>query len=181
MTFGKISLLAVGFLCAMALGVWIGPYVTDRGGMVNAPAAQVAQQTAAAAQPSGVAHPSAAVVKSRQAAARGVAPPMETPLETKAVISLSAPELHTRMKPLLNEGADLNRAVEGFGDAEQFAAVAHAARNTEIPFALLKHRVLTEGKTLTAAILELKPGVNAAIEANRAQAEAKSDIATLAG
>jgi len=166
----------VGFLGAMALGVWIGPYVTDRGAMVKTPAAQVAQPSAAVAQLSAVTRPSA-VVKSRPAAAPRVAPP----LETTAVISLSAPELHTRLKPLLNEGADLNRAAEGFGDAEQFAAVAHAARNTEIPFVLLKHRVLTEHKTLTAAIRELKPDINALIEANRAQAEAKSDIAALAG
>src|SRR6266851_5790772 len=103
MTFGKVSVLAVGFLGAMALGVWIGPYVTDRGAMVKTPAAQFAQPSAAVAQPSAVTRPSAAVVKSRPAAAPRVAPP----LETTAVISLSAPELHTRLKPLLNEGADL--------------------------------------------------------------------------
>jgi len=177
MTFGKLSALVVGFLGAMALGVWIGPYVTDRGEIVNTPVTEVGRPSVGAAQPSAVAQPSAAAVKSRPAAARRAA----TPLAKAAMISPSAPKLQSRLKPLLNEGADLNRAAEGFGDAEQFAAVAHAARNTEIPFVLLKHRVLTEHKTLTAAIRELKPDINAPIEANRAQAEAKSDIAALAG
>jgi hypothetical protein len=176
MTFGKVSALAGGFLGAMALGVWIGPSVTDRAETMT-PAAHVAQPSAAA-QPSAVTQPSAAPSKIRPAAGRRVASP---PPPTTAVISLSAPELHARLKPLLNKGADLNRAAEGFGNAEQFAAVAHAARNTEIPFMLLKQRVVTERKTLAAAILELKPDVNAPIEAKRAQAEAKSDIAALAG
>jgi hypothetical protein len=177
MTFAKVSALAGGFLGAMALGVWIGPYVTDRAETMT-PAAHVAQPSAAA-QPSAVTQPSAAPSKIRPAVGRRVASPPPPP--ATSVISLSAPELHARLKPLLNKGADLNRASEGFGNAEQFAAVAHAARNTEIPFMLLKQRVVTERKTLAAAILELKPDVNAPIEAKRAQAEAKSDIAALAG
>ena len=72
-------------------------------------------------------------------------------------------------------------ASQGFRNAEQFAAVAHAARNTEVPFMLLKHRVLNEGKTLVAAIRESKPDLNAQIEATRARAEARSDLAKLAG
>ncbi len=177
MTFGKVLALAAGFLGALVLGVWIGPYVTDRDAMAKIPAAQVAQPPNAATQPTAVTQPSAVAAKSRPAAARRVV----TPPATTAVISPSAPELHIRLKPLLNQGADLNRASEGFRDAEQFAAVAHAARNTDIPFVLLKHRVLTEGKTLEAAIRESKPDVQAPIEANRARAEAKSDIAALAG
>jgi hypothetical protein len=74
----------------------------------------------------------------------------------------------------------MKMASEGFRDAELFASVAHAAKNTEVPFVLLKHRVLREGMTLDRAIAELKPNVNAAIEAQRARAEARSDIAQLA-
>jgi hypothetical protein len=64
--------------------------------------------------------------------------------------------------------------------AEQFAAVAHAARNTEIPFMVLKHRVVTERKPLATAIRELKPDVDATAQAKRAQAEARADMAALA-
>jgi hypothetical protein len=62
-----------------------------------------------------------------------------------------------------------------------FAAVAHAARNTDIPFMLLRHRVLTGGKTLAAAIAASRPEVDATREANRAASEARSDLAALAG
>jgi predicted kinase len=85
------------------------------------------------------------------------------------------------LKPLLNKGANMTMAADGFRDAQQFAAVAHAARNTEVPFVLLKHRVLDQGKTLAAAISESKPDINADVEATRAQAEARSDLARLAG
>jgi hypothetical protein len=82
------------------------------------------------------------------------------------------------MQPLLNKGADMNIASEGFRSAEQFATVAHAARNTEVPFMVLKHRVLDERQTLSAAIHASKPDLNAADEANRARAQAKGDFAS---
>ena len=93
---------------------------------------------------------------------------------------MSAPELQAHLKPLLNKGSDMTLAASDFRDAEQFAAVAHAARNTNVPFVLLKHRVLNEGKTLAEAIRESKPDLNALAEANRARAEAKSDMVALA-
>ena len=70
-------------------------------------------------------------------------------------------------------------AAEGFTSAEQFATVAYAAHNTDVPFMVLKHRVLDEGKTLAAAIRESKPGINAAAEVVRARAEARRDVASL--
>ena len=70
-------------------------------------------------------------------------------------------------------------AAEGFRDAEQFATVAHAARNTQVPFLLLKHRVLNEGQTLSAAIRSSKPDVDSASEAKRARTQARSDIAAI--
>jgi hypothetical protein len=82
------------------------------------------------------------------------------------------------MQPLLNKGADMNIASEGFRSAEQFATVAHAARNTEVPFMVLKHRVLDERQSLAAAIHASKPDVNATDEANRARAQAKGDFAS---
>ena len=70
-------------------------------------------------------------------------------------------------------------AAEGFASAEQFATVAYAARNTGVPFMVLKHRVLDEGKTLAADIRESQPGVNAAAEVARARQAARDDISSL--
>jgi hypothetical protein len=70
-------------------------------------------------------------------------------------------------------------AAEGFRDAEQFATVAHAAKNTQVPFILLKHRVITEGQSLEDAIRMSKPEIDAKREVARARAAAKSDIAAL--
>lgn len=165
MTFAKASALVLGFLGAMALGVWIGPHITDRGGTTESPAAQVSQPSRAAAK----SRP--APRTSREASARAAT----------SAISPSAPELHERLKPLLNRGAKMAIAADGFRDAEQFAALAHAARNTEVPFLVLKHRVLTERKSLARAIGESKPDLNAKVEAERAMAEARSDIAALGG
>jgi hypothetical protein len=96
-----------------------------------------------------------------------------------AAVPASAPYLQKRVQPLLNRGADMRIASEGFRDGEQFAALAHAARNADIPFMLLKHHVLNDGQTLTEAIHSSKPDVNAALEAERAHAEARSDVAPL--
>jgi hypothetical protein len=99
----------------------------------------------------------------------------------KPVVEPSTPELQQQLRPLLNRGADMSIAAEGFQNGEQFAAVAHAARNTDIPFMLLKHRVVTERKSLAAAIHELKPEANATSEANRARAAGREEIAKLEG
>jgi hypothetical protein len=93
---------------------------------------------------------------------------------------VSAPELHARLKPVLARGTKLPLAVEGFTSAEQFATLAHAAKNTQVPFVLLKHRVLTEKQSLEQAIGASKPEVDARGEAARARAAARSDIASLA-
>ena len=60
--------------------------------------------------------------------------------------------------------------------AEQFATLAHAARNTQVPFILLKHRVLTEGQTLEEAIRASKPDIDAHVEALKAKGMARADI-----
>jgi hypothetical protein len=95
-------------------------------------------------------------------------------------VALSTPELQERLKPVLNKGTNMTIAAEGFRSAEEFATVAHAARNTEVPFMVLKHRVLTEGKSLAKAIRESKPDINANAEVRRARDEARSDLKDLA-
>jgi O6-methylguanine-DNA--protein-cysteine methyltransferase len=72
-------------------------------------------------------------------------------------------------------------AAEGFKNGEQFAAVAHAARNTQIPFMVLKHRVVDEHKTLTQAIRASRPDLNVKREVARANDAARSDIAAISG
>ena len=108
------------------------------------------------------------------------APAPESTPKLVMTIPVSAPELHARMKPVLARGTKLPLAVEGFTSAEQFATLAHAARNTQVPFILLKHRVLTEGQSLEEAIRASKPDIDATTEvAARATSEARADIAAL--
>ena len=118
-----------------------------------------------------------AVRKRTAAATTALTPAAATARSTPA----AAPALHEQLKPLLNKGADMGIASEDFGTAEQFAAVARAARNTKVPFMVLKHHVLYEGKSLEEVIHEFKPELNATAEAQRARAEAKSDISALEG
>ena len=99
--------------------------------------------------------------------------------ESVSAIPASTPALYERLKPVMNKGTNMDIAAEGFRDAEQFATLAHAARNTDVPFMVLKHRVLTEGKSLAAAIRESNPGVDAAREVKRARDEARMDLEAL--
>jgi hypothetical protein len=164
MTFGRGVATIVGFVAAFALGVITAPYFTD-----EAAVATVTPSVSRAESPdAGAPGPRAAAPK--RAAARAAAP----------AVAPAAAELQEQLRPLLNKGTDMAIAADGFRTAEQFAAVAHAARNTEVPFVLLKHRVLREGKTLEVAIRESKPDMNARVEARRAFAAARSDIARLA-
>jgi hypothetical protein len=54
-------------------------------------------------------------------------------------------------------------------------AALHAAQNLGIPFDTLKGQV-TGGRKLSAAIHDLKPGVDAKSEALRAEEQAKADL-----
>jgi hypothetical protein len=186
MRFAKASALVLAFAGAVALGVWIGPYITHRGATVadttssatQAPTASVDKDRMAPdAQRAATVRRANAAPKRTAAATTVLTPAGATPRSMPA----AAPALHEELKPLLNKGADMGIASEDFGTAEQFAAVAHAARNTKVPFMVLKHHVLYEGKSLEDVIHEFKPDLNAAAEAQRARAEAKSDISALAG
>jgi hypothetical protein len=172
MTFGRASALALSLLGAVALGVWIGPHVTKRDATTETKITQP-QETQVKQLPP------AATDVSRTAKPRATARRAIKPGATPGVISFS-PEVQKRMQPLLNKGADMNLASEGFRSAEQFATVAHAARNTEIPFMVLKHRVLSEKQTLAAAIEASKPDLNSSTEAKRARDQAKADFADAA-
>ncbi len=172
MTFGKASALALAVVGALALGIWVSPHVRN---LEPAPATSVVQGSGLPKDGQPARSATNAAPKSTPKAAESTAPAEKAPDAMRA----SAENVQAHVKPLLNRGANMDKASEGFRSAEQFVTVAHAARNTEIPFILLKHRVLTEGKSLTTAIRESKPAVDASAEASRARAEAKADLAKL--
>ena len=161
MTTAKTLALTAGLAGAIALGVWAVPRVMDN---------QARSTDTAVAE---VAEPAAPVAGKASARRRAAA------VSTVAMLPASAPALHKTLKPVLNRGTKMDVAAEGFSSAEQFATVAYASRNTEVPFMVLKHRVLEERKSLAAAIRESKPGINAAAEVLKARAEARRDVAAL--
>jgi hypothetical protein len=165
MTIGKASALTAGLIGAMALGVVVGPSITNREKMMTPPAAVEPAPQAQA--------PAAAPAAPRVTAERRADIKVR---ENLVAMSSTSPQLHERLKPVLNRGAKMDIAAQGFRDAEQFATVAHAARNTEVPFMVLKHRVLNEKQSLANAIAASKPNLDAKREATRARTAAREDI-----
>ncbi len=181
MTVGKAAALTAGFLGAFAVGVAVGPSVRDRLSVENTRVTVPSAETSAtnASPPTAS---STAPAKTPRARATAAAPKTAPSSAVKtSSVPVSEPRLHARLKPVLNRGARMDVAAEGFRSAEEFATVAHAARNTDVPFMVLKHRVLIDGRTLADAIHEAKPEIDARAEVARAEAAAKSDIATVEG
>ena len=179
---GKTSAATLGLVGGLALGVWIGSEMTS-GRQASAPepavvTAQTAETPAVTPQPDKPKRVTRVARVGRSAAAVEAPAPESAP-RLVMTIPVSAPELHARMKPVLARGTKLPLAAQGFSDAEQFATLAHAARNTQVPFILLKHRVITEGQSLEEAIRASKPDIDAKREVARARAAARSDIAAL--
>ena len=156
--FDRTSMTVLGMAGAFALGLAVGPQLD---------ANRLAAPLAAAVAP---ASPPAALVKAPTSAA---APRLER------VLPATAKAVQRQVRGLLNDGADVRVAVAGFPNARELMTVAHAARNTEIPFVLLKHRVLAEGLSLAQAIRASKPELNEVAEVNRARADAKADLARI--
>ena len=163
MTTGKATALCLGFVAAVALGIWIGPYVTH----------DEDATTIAAAQPAPESVPSYGQPSAPKTVAAAPAPTLPT-------VPATSVDLQKRLKPVLNEGMNLAIAAKGFRNGEEFAAVAHAARNLGVPFMVLKHRVVEERKSLASAIRELRPDADAVKEANRARVMARADVAAAA-
>jgi hypothetical protein len=170
MTMGKTMALAFGLVGGFALGVWTGPHLMQRADRNES----AVHQTVAVPEAE---HPRDAILEAKQARAARAAAARTAHVN----VNVDAPALHERLKPVLNHGANMTVAAEGFRSAEQFAMVAHAARNTEVPFLLLKHRVLNEGKSLADAIRESKPAADAAAEAKQARSQARADLESIAG
>lgn len=157
--FGRTSAVILGLVGAFALGATVGPQIDANRRAKVAPVAFVAPEAPAA--PASAPAPAAA------------------PPRLERVLPASAKPVRQHVKRLLNEGANVERAADGFHNARDLMTVAYAARNTEIPFVLLKHRVLTERMTLGRAIRASRPELNATAEVTRARAEAKADLARI--
>ena len=158
--FDRTSMMVLGMAGAFALGLAVGPQL-DANRITTSPAPTVTTAPAARLE---------AAVNTPGSAA---APRLER------VLAATAQPVQQHVKRLLNDGADVQLAAAGFSNARELMTVAHAARNTEIPFILLKHRVLDEGMSLARAIRASKPELNEVADVNRARADAKADLARI--
>ena len=185
MTVGKASALAAGFVGALALGVAIGPTVHDKLSKTSTRDTAVTESAPAPTSPAPAARASkravavaAAPAKSERARASEPLVPAGPPGSVSSVaVAVWEPELRERVQSVLNKGTKLELAAEDFRTTEEFVTVAHAARNTSVPFMVLKHRVLNEGRTLSDAIHEAKPDLDAKAEVARAREAAQADLA----
>lgn len=179
---GRTSAATLGLVGGVVLGAWIGSELMTSRANAPEPSAVTTEAVAESPAPAAPAKPkrAARVTRAaRPASSAAEAPMPESTPKLVMTIPVSAPELHARMKPVMARGTKLPLAVEGFTSAEQFATIAHASRNTQVPFILLKHRVLVEGQSLEQAISASKPDLDARSEVQRARQEAKADIAAL--
>ena len=168
----KASMVVLAVGVAFALGVWTGPYLTDSVRTArtdeSTPVVQVDQPSEVQEAP----RPSTRV-------ARAVVRPAANPFEP--VMTPSAEPVQKIAKAALNEGTDVGMAADGFNDATLFVSAAYAAKNTGIPFMVLKHRMVKEGRTLSEAIRMSKPELDAVGEMERARSKARADVGRIAG
>ena len=179
---GKTSAATLGLVGGLVLGAWIGSELTM--GRTDAPEPAAATVKAVEEPPAPTAPKAKRATRVTRVARADAGAVVEAPMPESTpklvmTIPVSAPELHARMKPVLARGTKLPLAVEGFTSAEQFATIARAAHNTQVPFILLKHRVLTEGLSLEEAIRVSRPDIDAKTEALRAKGEARADILSI--
>lgn len=173
MTVGKAGLIVAGLVGVVALGVVTVPTIQENLSKTDAPVTRAVEPSApapAATRPASRAR----ATSPRKADVTAVKTESNT-IETVAV-SVWEPQLRKRAKTVLNPGAKLEIAAADFANAEQFMTVAHAARNTQVPFMVLKDRVLNQGQSLAEAIDEFKPDLDAKAEVTRARAAAREDL-----
>jgi len=161
MTVGTVVSVTLGLMASFALGVWTAPRIT------SAPELEPSRLVTMPPAPTPAVTPVAAAK-----------PTVKRPAIPS--VDISDPALRRQLKPVLGKDADMAKAAEGFKSSEQFATIAFASRQTGVRFAVLKYRVLNEGKTLTSAIRESLPTTNAALEVERARAAARSTLQSIA-
>lgn len=173
MTVAKAGLITAGIVGAVALGVATAPSIERNWSRMHAPVTR-------AAEPSGPAPAAARPVHRARASSPHtdkVAAVRKSP-NTINTIAVSAwdPGFRDRVKAVLNPGAKPEIAAADFASPEQFLTVAHAARNTQVPFMVLKDRVVNQRQSLAQAIHEFKPDLDARAEVTRARAAAREDL-----
>lgn len=178
MTFGKAGVLTAGFVATFALGVMTGPTIRDSWYGIDAPEEAVAAQPAETSAPAPVKgdRPATRARASSSRAHEAVAPKKASNTIHSIAVELWEPELRDRAKAVLSPGSRLEIAAADFGSSEQFMTVAHAARNTKVPFMVLKDRVLNQDQSLAEAIREFDSELDANAEVTRARAAARSDL-----
>ena len=86
-------------------------------------------------------------------------------------------QLSAKVQALLPAGMTLKKAAKGFGSESQFLAALHVSKDLGIPFAQIRAEMTGhDHDSLTQAIRELKPTVDARAAARIAQQEAYADI-----
>lgn len=113
-----------------------------------------------------------------------VVQPKAAPVAVRKVVAMTSATalLEQKAKGLLNAGADVDIAVQGFQSPQEFMATAYASKNLNVPFMLLKDKVVTQKMTLARAITaSSRYSVNAPFEAARAESEARADLARKTG
>src|SRR5258706_14946302 len=128
MTVGKASAMTAAFIGVFALGIAVGPSVKDRLSDGNSHAAAQPAEPVATAAPAPAPTPTpartprarATATNRKAAAASTVTPSTVTPRTVTSAVPASEPRLHDRLKPVLNRGARMQVAAEGFRSAEEF-------------------------------------------------------------
>ena len=99
-----------------------------------------------------------------------------TPVAALPAERAGDPRVARTLAKLLPAGADLRAEASGFRTLGDFVAAAHVSNNLAIPFAELKAKIV-KGDSLGEAIQALRPEIDAQIEARKARAAARDDLA----
>jgi hypothetical protein len=175
MTLRKTGLVAAGLVAAFAVGAITAPTIRDSWQRMDAPEQTVTAPRAAERPAVKAGRPATRARASSPSPDVTAAKKPSNTIRTVAV-DLWEPEMRDRAKAVLNPGARLDLAAADFESSEQFMTVAHAARNTNVPFVVLKDRVLNRGQSLAEAIHEFKPDLDEKGEVTRARAAARADL-----
>jgi hypothetical protein len=172
MTVAKAGLITAALVGAVAVGVATAPTIEKNWSKTHAPVTRAAEPSA----PPATARPAHRARASSPRTHDAAAVNKESNTITTIAVSAWKPEFRHRVKAVLNPGAKPEIAAADFDGAEQFLTVAHAARNTDVPFMVLKDRVVNQGQSLAQAIHELRPDLDARAEVTRARAAAREDL-----
>jgi hypothetical protein len=179
MTVAKAGLITAALVGAVVVGAATGPTIEKNWRKMHASPAWAVDTKASSPATARVSqHARASSSRTHDVTAvKAVNKKESNTIETIAV-SAWRPEFRDRVKAVLNPGANPEIAAANFDSPEQFLTVAHAARNTQVPFMVLKDRVVNQGQPLARAIHEFKPELDAKAEVTRARAAAREDLET---